>query len=73
MGLKHDYRDYRNVKDLCHILNIHKKDFHLITNNPDKIKKFQDLGINLIGVVNMEYPPNPYNKKYLQSKQKTGH
>ena len=27
MGLKHDYRDYRNVKDICVILDIYKKTF----------------------------------------------
>ena len=73
MGLEHDYRSYRNVKDICIMFNIHNKNFHLMTNNPDKIKKFGGLGINIASVVPMEFPPNPFNRNYLVSKRQTGH
>jgi hypothetical protein len=35
-----DYRNYGNIKDIAHILNIEKKKYFLITNNPDKIAGF---------------------------------
>ena len=73
MGLKHDYRDYRNVKDICVILDIYKKDFYLMTNNPDKIQKIKELGFNIKEIISVEFPPNPFNRKYLESKKDTGH
>jgi 3,4-dihydroxy 2-butanone 4-phosphate synthase/GTP cyclohydrolase II len=38
LGMQLDYRDYRNVKDICHLLNIEERNFVLLTNNPDKIR-----------------------------------
>jgi 3,4-dihydroxy 2-butanone 4-phosphate synthase / GTP cyclohydrolase II len=73
MGLKHDYRDYRNVKDICVILDIYEKDFYLMTNNPDKINKIKELGFNIKDIISVEFPPNPFNRKYLESKKDTGH
>tara|TARA_B110000902_G_C14277447_1_gene575423 strand:+ start:100 stop:2277 length:2178 start_codon:yes stop_codon:yes gene_type:complete len=73
MGLQHDYRDYRNIKDICVILDIVDKEFNLMTNNPDKISKFTKLGLNLKEVISVEFPPNPFNRKYLESKMKSGH
>ena len=73
MGLEHDYRDYRNVKDICYILGIENKKFNLLTNNPDKINKLKNLGINVNKIVSIEYKPNNFNRKYLTSKKKTGH
>jgi len=37
MGMEKDYRNYCNIKDVCHILAV-KPSFVLLTNNPDKIK-----------------------------------
>ena len=73
MGLKHDYRDYRNVKDICVILDIVNRDFHLLTNNPDKINKFKELGLKIASTLSIEFEPNLFNKKYLNSKKNTGH
>lgn len=73
MGLKHDYRDYRNVKEICCMLNIDKCNFILMTNNPDKINKLTSLGLKLKEIVSIEYEPNQFNQKYLISKQNTGH
>lgn len=50
MGMKRDYRDYRNIKDICHILGIMDKEFVLITNNPDKISGFKAQGLNLSSI-----------------------
>lgn len=47
--MKHDYRSYTNIKDICSILNI-DPEFILLTNNPDKIEKFNKIGLKLNGV-----------------------
>jgi 3,4-dihydroxy 2-butanone 4-phosphate synthase / GTP cyclohydrolase II len=73
LGLKDDYRDYRNVKDICIMLNIDKKQFHLMTNNPNKISDLQNLGLNITNIVSLHFPTNPFNRKYLLSKQQSGH
>jgi 3,4-dihydroxy 2-butanone 4-phosphate synthase/GTP cyclohydrolase II len=72
LGMKHDYRDYTNVKDITHILNI-DPEFILLTNNPDKIEKFQKLNLKLKEVKSIEITPNPFNQQYLMSKEKYGH
>ena len=63
MGLKEDYRDYRNVKDILIMLNLYKKDFILMTNNPDKIKKLVDLGLKIKETSHLQFPPNSFNSK----------
>jgi len=73
LGLKHDYRDYRNVKDIYVIFDIVNKNFYLLTNNPDKIKKIKELGLNILDTISIEFEPNVFNKKYLHSKKDTGH
>lgn len=73
LGLKHDYRDYRNVYDIMVMMHIEKKNFHLMTNNPDKIDKINNFGIKIASIVSLQFPSNVYNRKYLLSKQQTGH
>ena len=73
MGLKHDYRDYRNVYDVCVMMNIQDIDLYLMTNNPDKIQKLNQFNLNIKDIISLHFPPNPYNKPYLLSKQQTGH
>jgi len=73
LGLKHDYRNYRNIRDICYILGILDKKFYLITNNPDKIKKINSLGLNIIDTILINIEPNMFNKKYLMAKKNTGH
>lgn len=73
LGMQNDYRDYRNVYDICHLLGITSSDFILLTNNPDKIKRFTELGLNLIGIESIEIKPNPFNLTYLHSKKSYGH
>jgi 3,4-dihydroxy 2-butanone 4-phosphate synthase/GTP cyclohydrolase II len=72
LGMKHDYREYNNVKDICHILNINAQ-FILLTNNPDKIEKFEKIGMNMLRTESIEIQPNPFNQQYLHSKQQYGH
>lgn len=73
LGLKHDYRDYRNIKDILIIMNLMHKEFILLTNNPTKIEKIGDLGIRIKDTQAHQFPANPFNKKYLLSKQESGH
>lgn len=50
LGMINDYRDYRNVRDICKILHIDESKFVLLTNNPDKIGGFKELGLNLLRI-----------------------
>jgi len=72
LGMKHDYRDYTNVKDICYMLDINPK-FILMTNNPDKINGLSKLDFHIEKTETIEFKPNPFNQDYLISKQKTGH
>lgn len=73
LGMISDYRDYRNVRDICKILKIDKTNFVLLTNNPDKIGGFKELGLNLSKIASIEITPGPFNIAYLKSKQQYGH
>ena len=72
MGMKKDYRNYSSIKDICHMLGINPN-FILLTNNPDKVNGLLKLGLNVNNTETIEYIPNPFNRNYLLSKQKTGH
>ena len=73
LGMINDYRDYRNVKDIIKILGINDSKFVLLTNNPDKIGSFKELGLNLHKIESIEITPGPFNLAYLKSKQQYGH
>lgn len=72
LGMVHDYRQYNNVKEILHLMDLDPK-FVLLTNNPDKIEKFKSLNINLDRVESIEITPNPFNQQYLHSKEEYGH
>ena len=72
LGMKKDYRSYSNIWDIYNLLNLNCE-FILLTNNPDKINGLKELGIRIKKVESIEIPPNPFNHKYLISKQQTGH
>lgn len=73
LGMRADYREYDNIAEVAHMLGVSNSPFVLMTNNPDKIKGFQDAGLKLEGVESIEAPPSPFNQSYLVSKQKMGH
>jgi 3,4-dihydroxy 2-butanone 4-phosphate synthase/GTP cyclohydrolase II len=73
MGMKKDYRDYRNIRDICYLLGILDKEFVLITNNPDKINGFKEQGMNLSRIETIDIAPSPFNIAYLKSKEESGH
>jgi len=54
--------------------NLHVKSIQLITNNPDKIQKIQDLGVMVADRIAIEIVSNDDNREYLQTKaQKMDH
>lgn len=73
LGMKPDYRQYHNIKEILHLLNIEDKKFILLTNNPDKINGLKKLGVNIEDVNPIEFEPNIFNRSYLISKQRSGH
>ncbi len=73
LGLRKDYRQYRNIRDICTILSLMKADWVVLTNNPDKVEALQGLGLNVARSESLEYEPQPYNLAYLKSKAESGH
>jgi 3,4-dihydroxy 2-butanone 4-phosphate synthase / GTP cyclohydrolase II len=73
LGMQADYRNYNNIFEVAKLLGVEDKAYTLITNNPDKIKGLQKIGIQVQAVESIEIAPSPFNQAYLLSKQKTGH
>ena len=73
LGMQHDYRQYTAVSDILRMMGLLDREYVLLTNNPDKIEKFKNLGLNLKNVQAIEIKPNPFNQQYLCSKEKYGH
>ncbi|MFP4283089.1 MAG: GTP cyclohydrolase [Opitutales bacterium] len=72
LGLRKDYRQYRNVGDIVRILGI-SADWVVLTNNPDKIEAMTRQGMTVARAETLEYEPEPFNLFYLQSKAESGH
>ena len=72
LGMKEDYRQYDNIKDILFILDIEPK-FILLTNNPQKIEGFKKAGLIIHSTESLISEPNAYNLSYLLSKRKNGH
>jgi len=46
----------------------------LMTNNPDKIARLTELGVDVEGRIPHIMPPNPHNRFYLETKaSRSGH
>ena len=72
LGFKDDERLYYPVREMLNLLSV--KSIKLITNNPDKIKHMENLGIHVSGRIPIKIKPNKHNKKYLETKSlKSGH
>lgn len=72
MGLKKDYRNYENIKAICHLLGL-TAPFVVLTNNPDKVEALKALGLTVKGVEGIDIDPGPFNLAYLTSKAASGH
>ena len=72
IGFKPDERDYGCGAQMLRHLDVHK--MRLITNNPTKRVGLEAYGLEIIENVPIEIKPNPYDYKYLKTKQeRMGH
>jgi 3,4-dihydroxy 2-butanone 4-phosphate synthase/GTP cyclohydrolase II len=72
LGFPEDLRDYGIGAQILIDLGIKK--IKLITNNPKKLIGLQGYGLEIVGRVPIEIPPNDTNYRYLKTKkEKMGH
>lgn len=72
LGLPDDARDYSHAAEMLRSLG-HDR-IRLLTNNPEKTSGLQRLGIIIEAIEPLVIPPNPFNKRYLDTKvKKFGH
>jgi 3,4-dihydroxy 2-butanone 4-phosphate synthase/GTP cyclohydrolase II len=72
LGFGMDERDYGVGAQILRALNVTK--LRLMSNNPKKRAALKGYGLEIVEVVPIEIPPNPFNEKYLQTKRdKMGH
>jgi 3,4-dihydroxy 2-butanone 4-phosphate synthase/GTP cyclohydrolase II len=72
LGFPADLRDYGIGAQILVDLGVRK--LRLLTNNPKKIVGLQGYGLEVVGRVPIEVPPNPANARYLETKRdKLGH
>lgn len=67
LGFAPDERDYNIAVDILKSISL--TSVRLITNNPDKLKKLQHGGINVVDRVPLETIPQEENKLYLKAKK----
>ena len=67
LGFRDDERSYDVAVAILKKLNIKK--INLITNNPDKIKKLNDEGLEVVKKIKLKIEPNEINKEYLDTKK----
>jgi len=66
LGIPAEMRSYAVVKDVLKDFSI--KSIRLITNNPDKVSKVLDLGINIDDTIELESDHFVFNEEYLKTK-----
>lgn len=72
LGFDIDLRRYEKAIAILEELGI--TDVRLLTNNPDKIKAFEDSSINVLERIPIEIKANENNRRYLETKKTTlGH
>ena len=72
LGFKEDERDYSIVGYIFENLGV--KSLKLITNNPQKLKYVESLGIKIVERIPAIIKANKFNKAYLSTKkEKMGH
>ena len=72
LGFEPDLRDYGIGAQILVDLGLTK--IHLMTNNPKKVIGLEGYGLKVAKTIPIIIPPNPYNRKYLETKQrKMGH
>jgi len=72
LGFPPDLRDYGVGAQILADLGLHK--IRLLTNNARKVIGLESYGIEIVETVPVIVPSNPYNARYLKTKQdKMGH
>jgi GTP cyclohydrolase II len=72
LGFRDDERDYSIAAHMLSSLNV--ASIRLMTNNPDKIKQLEQLGVVVTGRIPHVMPANEYNRFYLETKAaRSGH
>ncbi|TSC94254.1 MAG: 3,4-dihydroxy 2-butanone 4-phosphate synthase / GTP cyclohydrolase II [Parcubacteria group bacterium Licking1014_1] len=72
LKLPTEMREYSAVKDILADLEI--KSVRILTNNPDKLYKLEELGVVVESMVPLEIKSSKHNKKYLLTKKnRMGH
>ncbi|RTL55142.1 MAG: bifunctional 3,4-dihydroxy-2-butanone-4-phosphate synthase/GTP cyclohydrolase II [Sphingobacteriales bacterium] len=72
LGFGMDERDYGVGAQMLRALGVTK--LRLMSNNPKKRAALKGYGLEIVDIVSIEIPPNPFNEKYLQTKRdKMGH
>lgn len=66
LGLPEDARQYGVVPSILEDLNI--KSIRLMTNNPRKVKRMRDLGVDVSGTIPVVVEANEFNRKYIKTK-----
>ena len=67
LGFKDDERSYDAAVAILKKLNFKK--INLITNNPNKLKKLNQDGIEVLKIIKLKIEPNEINKEYLNTKK----
>jgi 3,4-dihydroxy 2-butanone 4-phosphate synthase/GTP cyclohydrolase II len=68
LGFPSDLRDYGIGAQILADLGLHE--IKLLTNNPKKVIGLEGYGLKVVEKVPIIITPNPYNRKYLVTKQK---
>ena len=72
LGFKGDEREYYIGAQILRDLGA--KTLRLLTNNPDKVYRLQDFGMEILERVPIQAPANPHDIRYLRTKQnRMGH
>ena len=72
LGFRDDERDYSIAAHMLHSLRV--KSVALMTNNPNKLKGLESLGVKVSRRIPHIMVPNEFNAAYLKTKQaKSGH
>ncbi len=68
LGFEPDLRDYGIGAQILVDLGLRK--IRLLTNNPKKVIGLEGYGLEVVETVPIIVPPNPHNRRYLETKQK---
>ncbi len=68
LGFAPDLRDYGVGAQILAELGL--RGIRLLTNNPKKVVGLEGYGLKVVETIPIIIPPNPYNRDYLEAKQK---